>query len=90
MLAQLTHDTRLSAAIASGSKQLLAVYTGEDLEAWRRHLGDLPATWRHAADRGVITAGMLYDLRSLPVLYLLDADGVIAKKEASVQDVAEW
>lgn len=90
VLTHLRSDEHVNVALSSVAVQLLAVYTGEETAVWLRHLQDLPPTWHHASDRGVITSHMSYDLRSLPVIYLLTAEGKIDKKEAVLSEVDAW
>ncbi|GHT36179.1 hypothetical protein AGMMS49574_27460 [Bacteroidia bacterium] len=54
---------------------VLAVYTDEDLKAWRDYLPNMPKEWTVAYDdKKAILENDLYDLKAIPSLYLLDGD----------------
>lgn len=67
---------------------VLTVYPDEDLEAWKRHLPEMPADWIHAYDAALVLKNEeLYDLKSFPSLYLLDKDKRVLLKDATVGQV---
>jgi thiol-disulfide isomerase/thioredoxin len=54
---------------------VLAVYTDEDLQAWRDYLPKMPKEWTIVYDdKKAIHGDDLYDLKAIPSLYLLDGD----------------
>lgn len=76
-----------------GSVRVLRVYSdpGEDIEGWKGHLGKNPPRWIEAYDEGArLHYDGLYDLRSTPCIYLLDADKrVLCKGVNSAAAVAK-
>ena len=76
--------------IASGRLKVLAIYPGEDVEAWRKHLPQMPAGWtvRQAPMGKVGTAA--YDLPGIPALYLLDRDKRVLVKDRPVDVIEQW
>lgn len=70
----------LSRQIAQGEITFLAVAATEDYSQWQKAVSTMPQSWIHAIDYGQTDDKMLYDLRALPTLYLLDPSlKVIAK-----------
>ena len=58
-----------------------------DLEAWREHLQDYPASWINGYDADQrIEKERLYDLKAIPALYLLDKQKRVMAKDCT--DVA--
>lgn len=52
---------------------ILAVYPEEDMEIWQPYADHVPSTWINGFDKGAtINMGGLYNLTSLPAVYLLD------------------
>lgn len=74
----------LSGAIASGELKVVDIYIDQDLEAWREHIPEYPASWINGYDPGfVIRTDLLYNVRALPSLYLLSADKTVLLKDAT-------
>ncbi|MDD4158132.1 MAG: DUF5106 domain-containing protein, partial [Proteiniphilum sp.] len=70
---------------------ILTVYPDSDSEEWKAHLPDLPKQWLHADDRAKeIIQKQLYDLKTIPALYLLDQDKKVIFKETSVETVESF
>lgn len=75
---------RLTELVKSGKLSILVLYPDEDIEAWRAHLSDYPATWINAYDKGMeITRNRLYDLKAIPSLYLLDSQKQVLLKDCT-------
>ena len=67
--------------------KVLVIYPDADLEAWREHLEDYPASWINAYDADLrIDKERLYDLKAIPALYLLDKQKRVMAKDCT--DVA--
>ena len=76
----------LSGAIASGELKVVDIYIDEDVEAWKEHIPEYPASWINGYDPGfVIRTDLLYNVRALPSLYLLSADKTVLLKDATTQ-----
>ena len=59
------------------------VYIDEDIPAWRAYEHNYPRNWYTGYDAaGIIRADLLYNVRAIPSLYLLDADKRIVLKDA--------
>lgn len=76
--------------IASGRLKVLAIYSGEDVAAWRSHLAQMPAGWTagHAPMGKDGTAA--YDLPGIPALYLLDRDKTVLVRNRPVDVIEAW
>ena len=74
----------LAGAIASGELKVVDIYIDEDVEAWKEHIPEYPASWINGYDPGfVIRTDLLYNVRALPSLYLLSADKTVLLKDAT-------
>lgn len=80
-------DKLLKEALEAGRCSLLAVYTENSGEAWRRSCGRFPPLWTVANDRGAVRGGLLYDLKAMPTLYLLDAKKRVILKDAPFEAI---
>lgn len=70
--------------IDNGDIDILAISVeGEEFE-WKRKIQDLPFNWKHGFDDGNIRMENIYDLHSLPSLYLLDNDNTVILKDVNV------
>lgn len=88
---EISASPMLNELIEQGRLKVLSLYPDEDLEAWRAHRGEIPATWINAYDAGcVIRDEATYDLRAIPSLYLLDSrKRVVVKDAAGVEPIEE-
>lgn len=81
----------LGPLVASGRLKLLAVYPGKDTLLWREHLPEIPAQWTVGRDaQRAIIDGDLYDIRTTPMLYLLDRGKRVILKNRPVEQVESW
>jgi len=77
LLGRLSRNGWIRMAEALGELRIAAVYSSpeERYDRWEEFCGELPDRWIKACDRGArLHYEGLYDLRSTPALYLLDAE----------------
>lgn len=82
VLLQMAADEALAAAVKAGQISVLAIYTEGNEDAWRKNLPDMPAGWMVGMDREVVKNEVLYDLKAMPSLYLLDGKKQVLLKDA--------
>ena len=79
---ELKNSPVLTAAISSGTVKVLAVYPDENLQIWHEHMKDIPATWINGYDKNLsVRTNEIYDLKAIPLLYLLDRDKKVILKD---------
>lgn len=84
---QITTSPMLQELIERKELKVLVIYPDADLEAWREHLQDYPASWINGYDANQrIEKERLYDLKAIPALYLLDKQKRVMAKDCT--DVA--
>jgi hypothetical protein len=70
---------------------VLAVYPDMDLDGWKKYQTQIPANWINAYDKKLaIRNDEIYDLRAIPVLYLLDKDKKVLLKDTFVESVEKY
>lgn len=86
---QLAADRRISEAIANGAlKVMLITPFAVDNPVWRRHAATLPETWVVGySPEGAVDTGELYDLLSMPTLYLLSPSPVVHTRNATPKQI---
>ena len=73
----------IDARLSSHDIAVVNVYIDEDLAAWRDYEHNYPRSWYSGYDAaGIIRADLLYNVRAIPSLYLLDAEKRIVLKDA--------
>jgi hypothetical protein len=83
-------DPKLAAAVAQRQLTLLAVYTEGNAARWRETLDEFPAGWTIGNDvTETVRRTMLYDLKAMPTVYLMDAQHVVLKKDAPYEACLE-
>jgi hypothetical protein len=74
--------------IASGTLAVVNVYIDEETDEWRSHLKDFPDFWINGYDPDfTIRRDLLYNVRGIPSLYLLDKDKRVIMKDAPTERV---
>ena len=69
--------------ISAGNLAVLNIYIDEDIAAWRDYMPVYPEEWYNGFDPDyVIRTDMLYNVRAIPSLYLLDEDKTVIMKDA--------
>lgn len=70
---------------------VLSIYTEDDVNLWKSQLWKSPSNWICGYDKQLeIRNQGLYDLRKIPVLYLLNREKKILLKNASVEAIEEY
>ena len=78
-------------AINRNLLKVLAVYTGKDITIWEAYQTNIPKTWMNTCDAlQIIDQNGLYDLRALPIMYLLDKNKAVLFKDASLRQLEQW
>ena len=69
--------------IDGGELAVVNVYIDEDVEAWYGYMAEYPDNWYNGYDPDlVIRTDLLYNVRAIPSLYVLDADKRVVLKDA--------
>ena len=78
----------LSESIKSGRIAVVNVYIDEDLEAWRNYRETYPEDWYNGYDPTfTIRRDLLYDVRGIPSVYVLDSEKRVVLKDAPEERV---
>ena len=88
-LMQMKADDRLFKAVNTGKLTVLAIYTERDEQVWKNSQSQLPSQWIVGSDCGFIKEKALYDLKSMPSLYLLDNKRRVIVKNGSWEEICE-
>jgi len=87
----LNDDPVISRLIADGVMAVLNMYIDEDLEAWRSYMPIYPEKWYNGFDPDMVIRGeMLYNVRAIPSLYILDKGKNVIMKDAPEPSVFDW
>ena len=74
--------------IASGRLQVVDVYIDQEIDDWKAHVAEYPKTWINGYDHGyTIRTDLIYNVRGIPSVYLLDADKTVLMKDAPQEQV---
>jgi len=77
--------------ISMGRLAIVNVYIDDDLTAWRQHLPVFPRNWYNGYDTDhVIRRDLIYNIRGIPSLYILDKDKRVVMKDAPEENVLRF
>ena len=78
----------ISALISSGRLQVVDVYIDQEIDDWKAHIPEYPKTWINGNDHNyAIRTDLIYNIRGIPSIYLLDADKTVLMKDAPQEQV---
>lgn len=84
IIATLQNSSLVTSMQAEGHMAMLSIYIDEDIAEWYRGLSDYPDTWITGYNHDLaVRDGMLYDVRAIPSLYLLDSEKNVIFKDIS-------
>jgi len=90
IMEQMSSSPEIEALVSSGRLQVVDVYIDQEIDDWKAHVDEYPADWINGYDHGyVIRTNLLYNVRGIPSVYLLDADKTVLMKDAPTERVLE-
>lgn len=88
---QLEESVLLKEMIHNGKLKVLAVFPDEDLKEWYDYRPQVPGTWINAYDKGtVVRQHELYDLKAIPMMYLLDSQKTVLLKDCCFRQLEDY
>ncbi len=82
MIEELSSPTVIS-MIGERKLAVVDIYIDEDIAHWKAHAGEYPGTWTVGYDSEmIIRRDLLYNVRAIPSMYLLDKDKKVLLKDA--------
>lgn len=68
--------------VANGTLAIVNIYIDDELDAWREYVSTYPGEWYNGYDfRHIIREDILYNVRAIPSLYLLDSSKHVLGKD---------
>lgn len=84
----LSSTPKISDMIEAGRLAVLNIYIDSDLTEWYGYMSIYPDSWYNGYDpNGIIRSDLLYNVRAIPSLYLLDAGKKVIMKDAVQENV---
>lgn len=73
----------ISALEASGRLKVVDIYIDQEIDVWKQRMASYPKNWINGYDPDyVIRQDLIYDVRAVPSIYLLDRDKTVLLKDA--------
>ncbi|MBO7396882.1 MAG: DUF5106 domain-containing protein [Bacteroidales bacterium] len=83
-------DPDLREMVRSGALAVVDVFIDREVDEWKAKVSAFPSSWICGYDHGfLIRDNLLYNVRGIPSLYLLDADKRVLLKDAPVEKLFE-
>lgn len=88
LMESMEEEPDIQALIANGSLKVVDIYIDEDVALWKARMAEYPANWINGYDPTFsIRNDLIYNVRALPSLYLLDKDKTVLAKDAETEEV---
>ncbi|MCP9612835.1 DUF5106 domain-containing protein [Coprobacter tertius] len=85
---ELSNHILLNKLIEEKKLTILAVYPFGNIELWNSHKNYMPSNWIDAFNSGgSVFENSLYELRTMPVLFLLDKNKTVIQKNSTVRKI---
>ena len=73
----------IAALEASGRLKVVDIYIDQEIDLWKQRMASYPKNWINGYDPDyVIRQDLIYDVRAVPSIYLLDKDKTVLLKDA--------
>lgn len=89
VIGQLRDDPALNSLIEDGKLKVLAVYVESDRELWESTAPTMPRNWIVATDLTRVLDNELYDIPSMPGLYLLSEDKTVVMRQPTLDTLRQ-
>lgn len=87
-IAYIEESPILSKSIERREVAVLALYPDSDLSIWVQNKNKIPKAWTNGYDKkGIVKSELLYDLKAIPSLYLLDENKHVLLKDADLEAI---
>jgi hypothetical protein len=74
--------------VDAGRLKVVDVYIDQEIDDWKAHIADYPADWINGYDQDyTIRTDLVYNIRAIPSIYLLDRDKTVLMKDAPQEKV---
>ena len=88
LMKSMRETPEIAALIQAGRLQVVDVYIDQEIDDWKAHIPEYPTDWINGYDQDyVIRTDLLYNVRGIPSIYLLDASKTVLMKDAVEEDV---
>ena len=83
LVANMSASPEISALEASGRLKVVDIYIDQEIDAWKAKAATYPKKWINGYDPDfVIRQDLIYNVRAIPSIYLLDAEKRVILKDA--------
>ena len=90
MMEAMAATPEIATLVDSGRLQVVDVYIDQEIDDWKAHIAEYPKSWTNGYDHNyTIRTDLLYNVRGIPSVYLLDRDKTVLMKDAPQEKVLE-
>ena len=90
LMEAMSASPRIAALSDSGRLQVVDIYIDRDIDDWKARVPEYPSGWINGYDHAyAIRTDLLYNVRGIPSVYLLDAAKTVLLKDAVEDDILE-
>ena len=91
LVADMESDPEITELIASGRLKVVDIFIDREVDAWKARSADYPKAWINGYDHKFqIREDLLYHVRAIPSMYLLDRDKKVILKDADAGMLLEF
>ena len=90
LMESMAESELISELLDKGTVRVVDIYIDQDIDLWKERMADYPTAWINGYDPTFTIRGdVLYNVRALPSLYLLDKDKTVLLKDAETAQVLD-
>ena len=88
IIESLNASEKVAQLLSEGKLAVVNIYIDEDLDAWRSYQDFYPDSWHNGYDQDYkVRNDLLYSVRAIPSLYMLDSDKRVLMKDATPENI---
>ena len=84
LMEDMASTPEVAGLIDAGRLKVVDVYIDREVDEWKAHIPDYPASWINGYDQDyAIRTDIVYNVRGIPSIYLLDAEKTVLQKDTT-------
>lgn len=91
LMEQMSESPEMDTLIDSGTLKVVDIYIDQEIEDWKKRAGNFPTRWINGYDPSyTIRTDLIYNVRAIPSLYLLDEEKNVVLKDVPIERFFEY
>ena len=87
----MSSSSGINSLVSSGRLKVVDIYIDHEVDVWKSKIAEYPSVWINGYDHNFkIREDLLYHVRAIPSMYLLDKEKTVLMKDAPDQKLLQY